>query len=63
MSSLLKSDVWLLLILAAVIAAVLIYSQSTEKAEKLAAFFEVLGDGMALLSLYGSGGSCCTVSP
>lgn len=55
MSRLLQSDVWLLLILAAVIAAVLICSQSAEKSEKLSAFFEVLGDAMALLALQSSG--------
>lgn len=60
MSCLLKSDVWLLLILAAVIAAILICSQSTEKAEKLGAFFEVLGDAMALLAL--NSGCCGPVS-
>lgn len=60
MSRLLKSDVWLLLILAVVIAAILIYSQSSEQSEKLGAFFEVLGDAMALLALYGGG---CPTSP
>ena len=52
MSDLLQSDVWLLLILAAVIAAVLACSQSGEKTERLAAFFTVLGDGLILLSLW-----------
>ncbi len=51
MCDLLKSDVWLLLILAAVFAALLSHSQSEEKAEQLAAFFTVLGDAMILLSL------------
>ena len=60
MSRLLQSDVWLLLILAAAIAAILICSQSEEKAEKLAAFFEVLGDAMALLAL--NSGGCGSVS-
>lgn len=64
LSRLLKSDVWLLLILAVVIAAILVCSQSTEKSEKLGAFFEVLGDAIALLALCGSGcsPSCETVS-
>lgn len=52
MCDLLGSDVWLLLILAAVIAAVLTCSQSEEKTERLAAFFTVLGDGLLLLSLW-----------
>ena len=51
MTELLKSDVWLFLILAAVLAAILVYCQSAEKAEKSAAFFTVLGDAMVLLSL------------
>lgn len=49
MTELLKSDVWLLLILAAVLAAILVHCHSTEKAEKSAAFFTVLGDAMILL--------------
>lgn len=49
---LLHSDVWLLLILAAAIAAVLACSQTAEKTERLAAFFTVLGDGLILLSLW-----------
>lgn len=60
MSRLLQSDVWLLLILAAAVAAILICSQSEEKAEKLGAFFTVLGDAMALLALHSGG--CSSVS-
>jgi hypothetical protein len=52
MCDLLHSDVWLLLILAAAVAAVLVCSQSSEKTERLAAFFTVLGDGLILLSLW-----------
>ncbi len=51
MCELLKSDVWLLLILAAVFAAILVRGHSDHKAEQLAAFFTVLGDAMTLLSL------------
>ena len=51
MCDLLSSEVWLLLILAAVIAAALVCSQSEKKTEHLAAFFTVLGDAMLLLSL------------
>lgn len=51
MTELLQSDVWLLLILAAVLAAILVHCQSDEKAEKSAAFFTVLGDAMVLLLL------------
>ncbi len=59
MCNLLKSDVWLLLILAAVFAAILVHSQSEKKAEQMAAFFTVLGDAMILLSL----GRSCTEQP
>ena len=52
MCDFLTSDVWLLLILAAVLAVLLICSQTSAKSEKLAAFFNVLGDSMALLSLH-----------
>ncbi len=54
MSCLLSSDLWFFLILAAVLAAVLVVGQSTDKAAKLAAFFTVLGDAMTLLALYPS---------
>lgn len=54
MSCLLSSDLWLFLILAAVLAAVLTAGQSPDRAAKLAAFFTVLGDAMALLALYQS---------
>ena len=52
MCDLLSSDAWLLLILAAAIAAALACSHSAEKTELLAAFFTVLGDGLILLSLW-----------
>ena len=51
MCEILKSDVWLLLILAAVFAAILVRGHSENKAAQLAAFFTVLGDAMILLSL------------
>lgn len=60
MSRLLQSDVWLLLILAAAVAAILLCGQSEEKAEKLGAFFVVLGDAMVLLALHSGG--CSSVS-
>lgn len=58
MTDLLKSDVWLLLILAAVLAAILVHCSSAEKAEKSAAFFTVLGDAMVLLLLCQAGSPC-----
>lgn len=51
MSCLLKTDVWLLLILAAVISAIVVGGQSSAKAAKLGAFFTVLGDAIVLLAL------------
>ena len=51
MCDILKSDVWLLLIVAAAIAAILVCSQSERSLGKLAAFFTLLGDALALLSL------------
>lgn len=55
MSSLLKSDVWLLLILAAAFAAILVKGQSDSNTAKLAAFFTILGDALVLLALYQDG--------
>ena len=44
MSSLLKSDVWLLLILTAAFAAILVKGQSDSNTAKLGTFFTILAD-------------------
>ncbi len=62
MRCLLRSDVWLLLILAAAVAAVLVTTQSPSRTAKLGAFFTVLGDGLTLLALYGGEGAGESVS-
>lgn len=57
MSDLFRSDAWLLVVLAVVIAVILITRQSSAVTAKLAAFFEVLGDVLALLALAETGES------
>lgn len=55
MGGLLRSEVWFLVILAVVVGAILIKSEDAGRAAKLAAFFTVLGDVMALLALAENG--------
>ena len=55
MSSLLKSDVWLLLILAAAFAAILVKGQPESNTAKPAALFTILGDALVLSALYHDG--------
>ena len=55
MSDLFRSDTWMLVVLAVVIAVILITRQPAATTAKLAAFFEVLGDVLALLALAGTG--------
>lgn len=57
LSDLFRSDAWLLVVLAVVIAVILMTRQPSAVTAKLAAFFEVLGDVLALLALAGTGES------